>query len=98
MMSTNSPSGALLAASLSSSSKSLMPRGGACLQRSGRDGVDANAARPQFIGEIATGRFQRGLDRSHDIVVRNHLVGAIVAHREHRAALCHQGGRKLGHS
>ena len=68
------------------------------LERAGRDGVDADATRTELVGEIPARRFERGLDRPHDVVVRHHAVGAQVAHGEHRAAVGHQRCGKPGHA
>src|SRR5580704_10556641 len=76
----------------------LEARGRARLERAGRDGVHADAARPQLEGEVAAGGFEGGLDRPHDVVVRHHAVGAVVAHGEHRAAVGHQRRREPGHA
>ena len=52
----------------------------------------------ELVGEIAARRFERGLDRPHDVVVRHDPVGAIVAHREHGAAVLHQRRGEAGHA
>ena len=64
--------------------------GGAGFQRAGRDGVDADVLVAEFGGEIAGGRLQGGLDRTHHVVMVHDLVGAVIAHRHQRAALFHQ--------
>lgn len=60
--------------------------------------MHSNVSRPELVCEITARGFQRRLHRSHDIVVRDHFIGAIVAHREHGAAVAHQRRRKLGHA
>ena len=98
MMSTSSPSGAFFAASFSMSSKSFRPEAARVFERARRNGVHANASRPEFVGQVAAGSLQRRLDRPHDVVVRHDAIGAVIAHREHRAAFGHQRRRELRHS
>ena len=50
--------------------------GGAGRQRPGADRVHADAARSEFGRHIAHRRFERRLDRSHDPVILDDLVGA----------------------
>ena len=58
----------------------LQTRGGPGLQRSRRDGVHADVLVAELIGEIADGALQGGFHRTHQIVVRHDLVGAMIAH------------------
>jgi len=66
------------------------PRGGERLDRPGGDGVDADAALAEVGGEIAHARLQRRLGHAHHVVVRHHLLGAVVGEREQRPARAHQ--------
>jgi hypothetical protein len=61
-----------------------------------RDGVHPDAAWPELVRQVAAGRLQCGLDRSHQVVVRHHLVGAVVAHGEQGAAIAHERHRPAG--
>src|SRR5271157_5503407 len=98
MMSISSPNGALCAASFSMSSKCFRPDAARVLSGPGGDGVHANLARSELIGEVAPSCFERRLDWTHHIVVRHDAIGAVVTHREHHTALAHQRRRELRHS
>ena len=52
--------------------------------------VDPDTARPELVGQVATRGFQRCLHRTHDVVIGDHPIGPIVAHREHGSAIGHQ--------
>ena len=60
--------------------------------------MDADALGPELVGEVPHRRFQRGLDRAHQIIVRDNLLGAVVAHRDQHAALGHQRLGELRHA
>ena len=98
MMSTSSPIGARCAASLSSRSKSLRPEAARVLSGPGEIACTRMPLAAQLVGEVAAAGFERRLHRPHDVVVRHDLVGAVVAHREHRAAVLHQRRRQPGHA
>src|SRR5262249_4691086 len=67
------------------------PRGGACGERSGRDGVHADALRAEFGGGIAHRTLERRLGGAHDVVVLHHHLAAVLGHREGGDALPHHG-------
>ncbi|MNT38219.1 hypothetical protein D3C72_1744050 [compost metagenome] len=52
--------------------------------------MHADAFRAQLVRHVAGGAFQRRLHRPHDVVVLDHLVGAVIAHGDQRAAVLHQ--------
>ena len=60
------------------------------LDRTRRDGVDADVLLAEVGGEIAHGRLERGLGDAHHVVVRHPLLGAVIGEREQRAAVRHQ--------
>src|SRR5271167_1766768 len=66
------------------------PRGGAGGERARADGMHANALGPKLDGQVAHGRFERRLDRPHDPVILDDLVGAMIAHGEDRSPTGHQ--------
>ncbi len=67
-----------------------MPDAASVLIGPGRDGVDANAVLAEVGREIAHAGLQRRLGHAHHVVVRHHLLGAVVGEREQRAAGLHQ--------
>src|SRR5208337_3418823 len=73
-------------------------RSSARLDRTGRDGVDADSLGPELTGEIAHGALQSGLDGTHHIVMLDDFLGAVIAHREKGAALLHQRLRQPCHA
>ncbi|MCY1436134.1 hypothetical protein D9M71_522490 [compost metagenome] len=60
--------------------------------------MDADAPGAQLVGQVAAGSLQRGLHRTHQVVVGHHLVGAVVAHGEQSATVFHQRRRQAGHA
>src|SRR5208283_1160295 len=60
--------------------------------------MNPDALGAELGGEIAARRFKRRLDGSHQVVVLDHAVRAIEAHREERAALLHQRLGETGHA
>ena len=58
--------------------------------RARREGVDANAARAHFSGQIPHGAFERRLDRPHHVVMRNDFLAAVVGRGQQAAAVSHQ--------
>ena len=52
----------------------------------------------QAAGQVTDGVLEGCLDRSHQAVVRNDLVRAVVAHRDEHAAIGHQRLRQLCHA
>ena len=54
------------------------------------------AALAEIGGEIADARLERGLGHAHHVVMRHHLLGAVIGEGEERAALPHQGLGALG--
>ena len=60
--------------------------------------MHADALRTELVSEIAAAGFERRLHRTHDAVRGHDLVGAVVAHREHGAAVLHERRRELGHA
>ena len=61
------------------------------IHRSGADRIDPNLLRTQIIRQITHGGFQCRLGHAHDIIMRNHPLGAEVAHGQNAATLGHQG-------
>ena len=61
-----------------------------------RDGVDPDRALAEISGEIAHARFERGLGHAHHVVMRHHLLGAVIGQRQQRAAVLHQRLGALG--
>ena len=53
---------------------------------------------PSLGGHVARGRLQRGFHWPHHIVVLYDHLGAVVGHREQRAAILHQRLGELGHA
>ena len=70
--------------------------GGKGLDRAGADAVDPDPLRAEIVGQITGAGLKGGLGDSHHIVVRDHLGGAIVAHRDNAAANSHHGGGFAG--
>src|SRR5262245_8810915 len=68
------------------------------LDRSRRNGVDANVLVTQVGGEIAHGRLERSLGDSHHVVMGHPLLGAVVGKGQQRAAPRHQLLRAPGKS
>ena len=64
--------------------------GGQRLDRSRRDGVDADILHAEIGGEIAHRRFKRGLGDAHHVVMRHPFLGAVIGQRQHGAAVRHQ--------
>ena len=71
---------------------------GARLDRARRYCMNPDPLGPKFECEIPHCRFQRGFHGTHDRVGWNHLVGAVIAHGDERAAFAHQRRRESGHS
>ncbi len=46
--------------------------------------------RAEVDGQIVHAGFERRLGDAHDVVVRHHLLGAVIGQRQHRAAIGHQ--------
>ena len=74
-----------------------MPALGERAHRSGRDGIDADALRPEVDREVAYRRFERGLGDAHDVVVGHDAGRAAERQRHNGAAGRHHGGGALGH-
>src|SRR5476651_292484 len=66
------------------------------LDRTGRDGVDANALVAEIGREIAHARLEGCLGHAHDVVMRHHTLGAVVGERQQAAAGLHQRHGALG--
>ena len=67
------------------------------VDRARRDGVHADAHPPQVGGQVAHARLERGLGRSHHVVVGDHPPGALVGHRHDGPAAAHQPVRLASH-
>ncbi len=59
-------------------------------QRSGRQGVDTDALRPQLRSHVACRGFESGLHRPHDVIVFNDLFRAEIGYGHAHAAGAHQ--------
>lgn len=59
--------------------------------RARRDGVGANAFGSKFRRNVARRAFQRRLDRSHQVIVRDDTLGAVEGDAQEAAAVRHQG-------
>ena len=68
------------------------------LQRTRRDGIDADALRAQFGGQVAHRCFQRRLHGSHQAIIGDDFLGAQVTHGHQAAAVRHQGFGQLRHA
>ena len=68
-------------------------RRGQRLDRAGRDGIGADALRPQAEGQIARRRFQAGLGQTHGVVVGHGALGAEIGQRQHRGVIAPQQQR-----
>ena len=71
-------------------------RGSKRLDRPGRDRVDADIVTAKINREILDRRLQRGLGHAHDVVMWDHLFRAIIAQRQHGAAIGHHRCGALG--
>lgn len=60
------------------------------LDGTGADGVDADILGAEVNGKVTHRSFQRGLGHTHDVVVGDDLLGAVVCHGQDGAAGCHQ--------
>ena len=70
--------------------------GGQGLDRPGGDGVYANAFGPEVHRQIFDRGFERGLGDAHHVVMRDHLLGAVIGQGEHRSAGLHHRACALG--
>ena len=61
--------------------------GGQGVHGAGADGVDANLARAEVVGEVADRRLKRGLGHAHDVIVGHDARGAEVGHGDDAAAV-----------
>src|SRR6476620_84660 len=57
--------------------------------RSGGNGVDADARRTQVDRQVANARFEGGLCHAHNVVVGDHLLRPVVGQRDDRPAFAH---------
>src|SRR5262249_6553757 len=62
------------------------PGGGPRLHGTGRDRVHADVLWPQLVRQVAARGLERRLHGTHHVVIRDDLLGAVIAHREHRSA------------
>ena len=76
----------------------LEPGGGTGRHRSRRDGVDPDSLAPELGRHVGDRGFERPLDRTHDAILLNRLLSAIVGDGEQAAAGRHQGLGELRHS
>ena len=53
--------------------------------RAGADGVDANAARAEIVGQVLHGRIEGRLADAHHVVARHRLLAAEIGHRQRSA-------------
>src|SRR6266511_2960040 len=90
--------GAREAAFSMSSSKRSMPEAARVWIGPGRDGMNPDSLRSELGGKVTRRRLQGGLDRTHDVVVLDHLLRTVIAHREQGATILHQGLGQLGHA
>ncbi len=65
--------------------------GGEGFDGAGGDGIDANLFGAEVGGEVANGGFKCSFRYSHDVVVREYFVGAVVGEGEDGAAFGHEG-------
>src|SRR5215213_7341563 len=49
----------------------------------GRKSVDANAARPEVVGQVADAHVERGLGHAHNVVARDYALASQVGEREY---------------
>lgn len=68
------------------------------LDRAGRDSVDMNLASREIGCQITHARFERGLDRTHQVVIVDRPFGAVESHGHQAAAVVHQRHRQLRHA
>ena len=65
--------------------------------RTGRDGVDANAFRTHGVSHIADVSFQRGFGQTHYVVVRDRALCAQVGERQQSRARVQHAAAGFGH-
>ena len=81
-----------------SSEAKLTRRCSARREWTGRDSMHADTLRADFGREIADGALQRGFCHTHNVVVFNNHLTAVIGHREQGASILHQWLGQTGHS
>ena len=65
--------------------------------RTGRDGIDANAFRTHGVSHIADVSFQRGFGQTHHVIVRDRALCAQVGERQQSRTRVQHAAAGFGH-